>query len=270
MSFQNIRFYKIQPSAYGAWDGTFLITAIVEHQGPEETVTFHAAIGNKTDEGFEELISGEQDFTFPAYFEAAGIGAEPGWVAYSPWCAVPIGTEIPVGTYDILVSINGFSDVSLHSAVIIGYQDLEFKDFQIALPEAIEATAHTLIGAPVSFSYRVGEDVVVNLITYIYSQETGEMLLTSTKAISLPKSLDWSSWEETGEVEVIPTAEGGIGNGTYGLGAQIEGYGDQAQYNIDNAVVVSGIEIPVVNMVTPIIALGFVGMMVGLVVKGLK
>lgn len=262
--FQNIRFYRIQPSAYGAWGDVFRVTAIVEHQGPEEVVIFHVGIGHQTDEGFEEIIFGEQEFTFPEYYEAAGIGAEPGWVAYSPWCDVEIGTTIPVGTYDILLSINGVSAVSLHSAAIIGEQALEFQNFQVALPEILQVTAHTLINAPISFSYRVAEDVTVNLQTYIYSWEDGVItpLLLSSKAISLPQSLDWSEREETGQVEIIPTAEGGIGNGTYGLGAMIEGYEEQAQYNIDNAVVVSGIEVPIASVVAPIAVLGILGALI--------
>ncbi|MBA7704187.1 hypothetical protein ES703_112988 [subsurface metagenome] len=242
MPFQNIRFYKVQPSPYGAWGGSFRITAIVEHQGPEEAAVFRAAVGNKN-AVFEELISGKQQFTFPAYSAvAAAIEAEPGWEARSPWCDVPIGTEIPRGTYDIYVSINGVSAVSAHSAVITGYLDLEFQNFQIALPGAIEVTAHSKVSVPVSFSYRVGDDVVVNLLTYVYSWKDGEIvpLLTSTKAISLSKSLDWNTWEGLAEIEIIP-AEGGIGDGTYGLGAMIEGYSDQAQSNIDNCIIASGI-----------------------------
>jgi len=272
MSFQNIRFYSIQPSAYGAWGDTFRVQAIVEHQGPEEVATFHTAIGHLTEEGFEEIISGEQDFTFPEYYEAAGIGAEPGWKAYSPWCDVGIGTTIPVGTYDILVSINGVSVTSLHSAVIIGEQGLEFQDFLVTIPEALQVTAHTLINTPVSFSYRVGEDVTVNLLAYIYIWEDGVTipLLLNSKTILLQQSLDWKDWEETCPVEIIPTAEGGIGNGTYGLGVMIEGYSEQAQYNIDSCIVVSGIQTPIANTITPLITLGVLGAVMVPMFKGVK
>jgi hypothetical protein len=119
----------------------------------------------------------------------------------------------------------------------------------------------------VTFDYTVSVDASVILRAAPYAYTLGILnrvdKCVTEETVQLPRALDPTSKEATVDIFVLPAADGGPKDGTYGLIAEIPGY--DASQNIDDAIVIAGNPEGITELIAPMMMLMMMGMMMGMV-----
>ena len=132
---------------------------------------------------------------------------------------------------------------------------------ELANGQVIELAVGDILQVWVSFKYVVAEDTIVTLRACPYAGLFGRVGGSCGEAdIELERSTTAKLKEAAVDMPIVPAAEGGIENGTYGLIAEI--LGTDAEDHIDDCLVISGNPAGMMEMVGPLLVIGLMmGMM---------
>ncbi len=135
---------------------------------------------------------------------------------------------------------------------------------ELANGRVIELAVGDILQVWVSFKYVVAEDTIVTLraCPYHYASSVLDRIGSSCGEadIELERSTTAKLKEAAVDMPIVPAAEGGIENGTYGLIAEI--LGTDAEDHIDDCLVISGNPAGMMEMIGPLLVIGLMmGMM---------
>lgn len=143
---------------------------------------------------------------------------------------------------------------------------------ELANGQVIELSVGDTLRVVVSFKYTVAEDTIVTLRACPYHYVLGVLDPIEGSCgeadIDLERSATLKLKEAIVDMPIVPAAEGGIANGTYGLIAEI--LGTDAEDHIDDCLVISGNPPSPIDMVGPLLVLGLMAAMVSQMVPILK
>ena len=137
---------------------------------------------------------------------------------------------------------------------------------ELASGQVIELSVGDTLRISVSFKYVVAEDTTVTLRACPYQYTVGVLDRIGGSCgeadIELERSTTAKLKEATVDMPIVPAAEGGIANGTYGLIAEI--LGTDAEDHIDDCLIISGNPVSMMEMVGPLLVIGLMAAMVGM------
>ena len=135
----------------------------------------------------------------------------------------------------------------------------------LAAGEQVQLSVGDTLEISVSFKYTVAENTMVSLRACPYQYKVGILdriggSCGENPEVELEATLTPKTKETTVDMPIVPSAEGGIEDGTYGLIAEI--LGTDAEDHIDDCLVISGNPPSMMAMVGPLLV---IGLMVGMV-----
>jgi hypothetical protein len=119
----------------------------------------------------------------------------------------------------------------------------------VAFEYTVSANTSVLLRAA-PYAYTLG---ILNRVDKCVSEETVELL----------RALEPTGKEVTVDIYIVPAADGGPKDGTYGLIAEIPGY-DVSQH-IDDAIIIAGNPESWTELLAPMMMIMMMGMMMGMV-----
>jgi len=137
----------------------------------------------------------------------------------------------------------------------------------LAAGEQVQLNVGDTLEISVSFKYTVAENTMVTLRACPYQYTLGVLdriggSCGENPDVELEATLTPKTKETTVEMPIVPAAEGGIEDGTYGLIVEI--LGTDAEDHIDDCLVISGNPTSMMAMVGPLLALGLLAGMVSM------
>jgi hypothetical protein len=133
----------------------------------------------------------------------------------------------------------------------------------LAAGEQVQLSVGDTLRITVSFKYTVAQDTIVTLRACPYQYKLGVLDRIGGSCgeadIELERSTTLKLKEATVDMPIVPAAEGGIANGTYGLIVEILGTGVEA--HIDGCLVIAGNPAGV----SDILSMAMVVMMMGMI-----
>jgi len=135
----------------------------------------------------------------------------------------------------------------------------------LASGQQVQLSVGDTLRVSVSFNYTVSESTSVTIRCCPHQRVMGILdrigsCCGETQA-DLSGTVTPAKKEVTVDCVMLPASEGGIGDGTYGLIAEIPGY--DAEETIENCIVISGNPASVMDMIPMLMMVMVMGMMMG-------
>lgn len=133
----------------------------------------------------------------------------------------------------------------------------------LAAGEQVQLSVGETLRVTVSFKYTVAEDTIVTLRACPYQYRLGILDRIEGSCgeadIELGRSTTLKLVEATVDMPVVPAAEGGVADGTYGLIVEI--LGTTVEAHIDDCLVISGNPAGITDMLSMVMVVMMMGMM---------
>lgn len=132
----------------------------------------------------------------------------------------------------------------------------------LAAGEQVQLSVGDTLRVSVSFKYTVAEDTIITLRACPYHYTMGVLDRIGGSCgeaeIELERSTTLKLKEATVDMPIVPAAEGGIADGTYGLIAEI--LGTDVEAHIDDCMVISGNPAGITDILPMLILVMMMGM----------
>jgi len=134
----------------------------------------------------------------------------------------------------------------------------------LAAGKVVELTVGQTLRISVSFKYTVAQAITAVLQACPYQYKLGiRDRIEGSKGsaeVSLEATLTPKTKQATVDMPVVPKAQGGIDNGTYGL--MVEVLGTDVEAHIDDCLVISGNPVGITDILPALMAVMMMGMVV--------
>lgn len=142
----------------------------------------------------------------------------------------------------------------------------------LATGEQVQLSVGDILRVTVGFKYTAAEDTVITLRACPYHYVVGVLNRVggscSETDIELERAATTTLKETTVDMPIVPAAEGGVSDGTYGLIVEI--LGTDVEDHIDDCLVIGGNPTGMMEMIGPLLVLGLMAGMVAMMAPMMK